>query len=94
MKIEELLDLETTNIVAEKKQSGSRKKDDTWLLRLCKSSKSNKELGASNLSSCKSRGLRSREGQMTHKIGGQRQKVAGRKIRGKKYGGPLPDWSK
>jgi hypothetical protein len=27
------------------------------------------------------------------KIGGKTQKVAGKKIKGKKYGGPLPAWS-
>ena len=60
---------------------------------LCLSRKSNDELGASNLASCKSQGLRSREGQKSHKIGKTRKSVGGKKIKGKRYGGPLPDWS-
>jgi hypothetical protein len=59
---------------------------------LCQSSKSDKALGASNLSSCKSQGFRSRDGAKSHKIGSERVKVRGKKIMGKKYGGPLPDW--
>ena len=63
---------------------------------LCKSSKSNKELGASNLASCKSQGLRSREGGKSHLIGhgksSVRITVGGKKIKGKAYGGPLPDY--
>ena len=64
--------------------------------KLCKSSRSNKSLGASALSSCKSQGYRRREGNKSHKLGpekGSRVKVGGKKIKGKKYGGPLPDWS-
>lgn len=60
---------------------------------LCTSGKPDSALGASQLASCKSQGYRSREGGKSHKIGGERQKVRGKKIRGKKYGGPLPDWS-
>jgi len=63
---------------------------------LCKSSTPNFKLGASQLASCKSQGLRSREGDKSHKLSkkkGSRTKVGGRKIKGKKYGGPLPDWS-
>jgi hypothetical protein len=60
---------------------------------LCTSGKPDSALGASNLASCKSQGYRSREGGKSHKIGGERQKVRGKKIKGKKYGGPLPDWS-
>ena len=50
---------------------------------------------ASNLASCKSQGLRARDGDKSHKIGrgkGSRVKVGGHKIKGHKYGGPLPDW--
>ena len=64
-------------------------------LKLCKSSKSDADLGASNLASCKSQGLRARDGDKSHKLGRgpeSRVKVGGHKIRGKKYGGPLPDW--
>ena len=60
---------------------------------LCKSPRSNDSLGASALASCKSQGYRRREGGKSHKIGDTRKKVGGRKIKGKKYGGPLPDWS-
>ena len=61
--------------------------------KLCKSSRSNSSLGASALSSCKSQGYRRREGKKSHKVGDTRKTVGGTKIKGKKYGGPLPDWS-
>jgi len=61
--------------------------------KLCKSSRSNDSLGASALASCKSQGYRRREGKKSHKVGDTRKTVGGRKIKGKKYGGPLPDWS-
>lgn len=64
--------------------------------KLCKSSTPNSKLGASQLASCKSQGLRRREGNKSHKLGKSptsRVKVGGKKLRGKKYGGPLPDWS-
>lgn len=64
--------------------------------KLCKSSTPNAKLGASALASCKSQGLRRREGDKSHKLGkspNSRVKVGGRKIKGKKYGGKLPDWS-
>lgn len=60
---------------------------------LCTSGKTDSALGASNLSSCKSQGYRSREGGKTHKVGADRISMRGKKIKGKKYGGPLPDWS-
>lgn len=60
---------------------------------LCTSGKPDSALGASQLASCKSQGYRSREGGKSHKIGKDRVKVRGKKIKGKKYGGPLPDWS-
>jgi len=63
---------------------------------LCLSTKPDSELGASQLSSCKSQGLRRRDGDKSHKLGKSPQsrvKVGGHKIKGKKYGGPLPDWS-
>lgn len=63
---------------------------------LCLSSKPDDELGASNLASCKSQGLRARDGEKSHKLGKSpksRVKVGGHKIKGRKYGGPLPDWS-
>ena len=60
---------------------------------LCTSGKSDSALGASQLASCKSQGYRSREGGKTHIVGADRIGVRGKKIKGKKYGGPLPDWS-
>ncbi len=60
---------------------------------LCTSGKPDAALGASQLSSCKSQGYRSRDGGKSHKVGSERVRVRGKKIKGKKYGGPLPDWS-
>jgi hypothetical protein len=60
---------------------------------LCTSGKPNSALGASQLASCKSQGYRGRHGDKSHKIGSERVKVRGKRIKGKKYGGPLPDWS-
>ena len=60
---------------------------------LCTSGKPDSALGASQLASCKSQGYRSREGCKSHKVGSERVKVRGKKIKGNKYGGPLPDWS-
>lgn len=60
---------------------------------LCTSGKPNAALGASQLASCKSQGYRGRHGDKSHKIGSERTTVKGKKIKGKKYGGPLPDWS-
>jgi hypothetical protein len=50
-------------------------------------------LPASWVSSCKSQGKRKRTGNRPEKIRGKTQKVAGKRIKGKKYGGPLPDYS-
>lgn len=63
--------------------------------KLCLSSKPDSALGASNLSSCISQGYRAHDPDsvMSHKIGGHRTKTAGKKIKGRKYGGPLPDYS-
>lgn len=60
---------------------------------LCQSGKPDSALGASQLASCKSQGYRSRDGGKSHKVGSERIRVRGKKIKGKKYGGPLPDWS-
>jgi len=60
---------------------------------LCTSGKPNSAIGASALASCKSQGYRSREGNKSHKLGTKRVRVQGKKIKGKKYGGELPDWS-
>ena len=57
---------------------------------LCKSSTPDKDLGASNLASCKSQGLRARNTKRKYKIKGKTQSISGKKIRGGKYGGTLP----
>lgn len=63
---------------------------------LCVGSTPDEDLGASQLASCKSQGLRARDGEKSHLIGHRgskhRIKVGGKKIKGKKYGGPLPDY--
>ncbi len=61
--------------------------------KLCLSTKPDDELGSSNLASCKSQGLRARDGKKSHKVGNKRITVGGKKIKGQKYGGKLPDWS-
>lgn len=77
-------------IIAESKDT---ELDEKASRKLCVSQKSDAELGASNLASCKSQGLRARDGKKSHKIGKQRVTVGGKKIKGKRYGGPLPDYS-
>ena len=59
---------------------------------LCKSSKPDSALGASALASCKSQGYRRREGKKSHKVGKKRITMGGKKIKGKKYGGEIPDY--
>ena len=44
--------------------------DEKASRKLCTSTTSNKDLGASNLASCKSQGLRSREGNKSAPLGG------------------------
>lgn len=67
--------------------------DEKASRKLCLSTKTDAELGASNLSSCKSQGLRARDGKKSHLVGRKRITVGGKKIKGKAYGGDLPDWS-
>lgn len=70
--------------------------DEKASRKLCLSAKPDEDLGASNLASCKSQGLRARDGNKSHKLGKSpksRIKVGGHKLKGKKYGGKLPDWS-
>ena len=57
---------------------------------LCKSNTPNSELGASQLASCKSQGLRARDTKRKYHIGGVTKGISGKKVRGKKYGGNLP----
>ena len=69
--------------------------DEKASRKLCLSTKPNSDLGGSNLASCKSQGLRAREGNKSHKLGRSpksRVVVGGHKLKGKKYGGKLPDW--
>ena len=69
--------------------------DEKASRKLCLSTTPNSELGASNLASCKRQGLRAREGKKSHKLGKgpeSRVVVGGHKLKGKKYGGKLPDW--
>jgi hypothetical protein len=61
--------------------------------KVCKSSRPNADLPASWLASCKSQGLRGRSGKKSHKVGKKRVTVGGKRIKGAKYGGPLPDYS-
>ena len=58
---------------------------------VCASTKST--LQASWISSCKSKGRMKRDGNRLEKVAGKTQRVAGKRIKGKKYGGPLPDYS-
>ena len=58
--------------------------------KVCNSNTPDEQLGASTLSSCKSQGLRKRSGEKTYTIGGKKTKIAGKKIKGGKYAGPLP----
>ena len=53
-----------------------------------------KDLPASWISSCKSQGKRKRSGNRKEKVGGKTMKVSGKRIKGNKYGGPTPDYSK
>ena len=82
MKINEFVTQEELDMIDEK---ASRK--------LCLSTTPNSKLGASNLASCKSQGLRARSGNKSHKIGNKRVTMGGHKIRGKPYGGSIPDYS-
>ena len=52
------------------------------------------KLPASWISSCKSKGKMKRTGNRSEKIAGKTKKVAGKRIKGQKYGGPLPGYSK
>lgn len=69
--------------------------DDSWDAKIGEAKPSKKDcrkpaekLSASWLSSCKSRGLKARDGAKTHIIGGKKVSIRGKKIRGSDYGGP------
>ena len=57
-------------------------------------SKPMSSLPASWVSSYKSQGKMKRTGSRKEKVHGKTMKVSGKRIKGKKYGGPLPDYSK
>jgi len=61
---------------------------------VCLSKKTDKELGASQLSSCKAQGLRKRDTKRKFKTGGSDvpKSIKGKKVRSSDYGGPLPKW--
>jgi hypothetical protein len=59
---------------------------------LCKSTKPDSELGASQLSSCKSQGFRARDTEKQFTINKKRKSIKGKKVKGGNYGGPLPVW--
>lgn len=83
MKIQDLLESEDDELIQDWK--ASRK--------LCLKKVPDHKLGASALSSCKSQGLRKRDSKVKVSIDGKRQKIGRRKMKGKSYGGHLPDWS-
>lgn len=59
---------------------------------VCRKARSGGKIGASQRASCVSQGKLAHKGNKSHKIGHKRVKVGGKKIKGKKYHGPLPDW--
>jgi len=67
--------------------------DEKASRKLCLSAKPDGKLGASNLSSCKAQGLRARSGEkkrnLTGEKWGERSKVAHKKIKSDRYGGPI-----
>jgi len=61
--------------------------------KVCKSGKPDSALPSSWLASCRSKGLRRRDSDKEHNIDGKRKTVGHKTVKGKKYGGPLPDYS-
>lgn len=61
---------------------------------LCISKKTDAELGASQLSSCKAQGLRKRDTNRKFKTGGsdKPKSIKGKRVKSSDYGGPLPKW--
>jgi hypothetical protein len=60
---------------------------------LCRSKKPDSALGASNLASCVSQGLRAHKSGRADYVNGKQLRVGGKKVKGKAHGGPLPDYS-
>ena len=63
---------------------------------LCTGGLPDKDLSKSDLDSCKSQGLRARDATSKFRLtkGGKPVSIQGKKVKGQKYGGPLPDFSK
>lgn len=83
MKIQDLLESADDELIQDWK--ASRK--------LCLKKVPDYKLGASALSSCKSQGLRKRNSKVKVTVKGKRKKIGRRRLKGKKYGGHLPDYS-
>jgi len=62
---------------------------------LCTGGLPDADLSKSDLDSCKSQGLRARDtnSKFTLTPGGKPVSIKGKKVKGKKYGGPLPDYT-
>ena len=60
---------------------------------LCTGGLPDSNLSKSDLDSCKSQGLRARDATSKFRLkkGGKPVSIKGKKVKGKKYGGPLPD---
>jgi len=97
-----LLDIITENSIENAEEQfcpncgGSLAEEGRASRALCTSGRPDSALGASQLASCKSQGLRARDGEKSHLITHGARKVritvGGKKIKGKRYGGPLPDY--
>jgi len=62
---------------------------------VCLSKKTDAELGASQLSSCKAQGLRKRDTSRKFRTGSKHntpQSIKGKYVKSSDYGGPLPKW--
>lgn len=89
----EAMEAEVDRILADLEEGGAQGPTPK---KVCLSSVSDEALGVSQLASCKSQGLRARDGKKSHLIGHGNSKVrvvvGGKKIKGKAHGGPLPDY--
>jgi len=70
-----------------KKARAARRKRGPATAKLCKSSKPDSKLGASNLASCKAQGYRARDTGKTQKRGNSRVSLDNIKAKSEKYGG-------
>lgn len=60
--------------------------------KVCLSKKTDRELGASQLSSCKAQGHRRRQTDRRFRISGKYKNIKGMYVKSADYGGPLPRW--